>query len=120
MVPSTPGYEDRRDFFIAIRLVGICHAGSLALGNPQCLGGGSECMVGLAGNCSTVPPCSTTAGAGFAPLRASSHSAGCAAKNCAIAAAMGLGPSTTDPCEPPCSVLYSQWGSTSVSALAPV
>src|SRR6516165_1951096 len=55
MVPSTPGYEDRRDFFIAIRLVGICHAGSLALGNPQCLGGGSECMVGLAGNCSTVP-----------------------------------------------------------------
>ena len=46
MVPSTPRYEDRCDFIVAIRLVGICHAGSLALETPQCFSGGSECMVG--------------------------------------------------------------------------
>jgi hypothetical protein len=26
MIASTPGYEDRRDFFVTIRLVGNCHA----------------------------------------------------------------------------------------------
>jgi hypothetical protein len=31
MVPPAPRYEDRRDFFVAIRLVRICHTGSLTL-----------------------------------------------------------------------------------------
>ena len=46
MVSSTPGYKDCCDFLVAIRLVGFCHAGSLALETPQYFSGGSQCTDG--------------------------------------------------------------------------